>query len=90
MTIQNLFDKIFSEKLITIEIDKKPAISLIVHENTAWGRDSTTDKRLVGLMKNGSKAVVKGTSARGTKTTDTFLLKGFSKAYEEISAACPQ
>ena len=39
-------------------------------------------------MKKGSKAVLKGTSQRGTLTTDTFSLVGFSKAYRDIQKAC--
>jgi hypothetical protein len=31
---------------------------------------------------------VKGTSGRGTETTDTFSLAGFTKAYAEIGKAC--
>jgi hypothetical protein len=32
--------------------------------------------------------VVKGTSAHGTATTDTFSLKGMDTAYTAISKAC--
>ena len=31
---------------------------------------------------------VVGTSSRGTITTDTFSLLGFSKAYKKINEAC--
>ena len=68
--------------------DKNKAIELKRHEDSAWAKDSATDAKLVGEMKKGSMAVLLGTSARGTKTTDTFSLKGFSKAYREISEAC--
>ena len=71
-----------------ITIDKNKAIELKRHENTAWAKDSVTDEKLVSEMKKGSSAVLIGTSARGTKTTDTFSLKGFSKAYEAINKAC--
>lgn len=69
-------------------VDKNKAISLIPHEDAAWNKDSKTDETLVRQMKKGSKAVLKGTSKRGTLTTDTFSLKGFSKAYSEIQKAC--
>ena len=71
-----------------LTIDKNKAIQLVRHENTAWGKNEETDKKLVAEMKKGSQAVLLGTSARGTKTTDTFSLKGFSKAYEAINKAC--
>ena len=34
--------------------------------------------------------VVKGTSSRGTVTTDTYSLRGFTAAYDAISGACPK
>ena len=72
----------------TVTIDNKKAITLVSHEDSAWAKDAKTDKQLVEQMKVGSKAVVKGKSKRGTLTTDTFSLKGFSKAYHKISTAC--
>ncbi len=72
----------------TIRIDKLNPITLISHADTAWAKDSATDTKLVNQMKKGGKAVLKGTSKRGTLTTDTFSLKGFSKAYAEINKAC--
>ena len=69
-------------------IDKNKAIELKRHEDSAWAKDSATDEKLVAEMKKGSTAVLLGTSARGTKTTDTFSLKGFSKAYDAINKAC--
>ena len=74
----------------TLTIDKKKAITLVSHEDTAWAKDNKTDKQLVSQMKAGSTAVLRGTSRRGTAITDTFSLKGFSKAYREISEACGQ
>jgi len=74
----------------TLTVDKKAAITLGSDENGAWPKDKATDKKLVDQMKAGSTAVLRGTSKRGTATTDTFSLKGFSKAYRAISEACGQ
>jgi hypothetical protein len=41
-------------------------------------------------MRAGSTMVVKGTSARGTRTTDTYSLKGVSAALDAIDKACPR
>jgi invasion protein IalB len=46
------------------------------------------DAELVAAMKGGAKMVVKGTSSRGTLTTDTYSLSGFTAAYKAISRAC--
>ncbi len=68
-------------------VDKNKAVKLIAVQNAAWASDAD-DKKLVSQMRKGSRAVLKGTSVRGTLTTDTFSLKGFSKAYQAIQKAC--
>ena len=54
----------------------------------AWARDTRTDRALVTAMKVGKAMVVKGTSSRGTLTTDTYSLTGFTAAYAAIGKAC--
>ena len=54
----------------------------------AWARDAKTDRALVAAMKVGKEMVVKGTSSRGTLTTDTYSLAGFTAAYGAIGKAC--
>ncbi|PIW29864.1 MAG: hypothetical protein COW30_03655 [Rhodospirillales bacterium CG15_BIG_FIL_POST_REV_8_21_14_020_66_15] len=46
------------------------------------------DKALVDAMIRGVEMVVKGTSNRGTLTTDTYSLKGFTAAWKAIGKAC--
>ena len=76
----------------TIQVDKNKALGLLtdigVDTDTAWAKDAKMDAELIAQMKKGNVLVVKGTSKRGTQTTDTFSLKGFSKAYEAIQTAC--
>lgn len=71
-----------------IRIDKEKSITLMPVEDMAWAQDDKTDATLVKNMIAGSNAYVNGTSKRGTKITDTFSLKGFSKAYNAINEAC--
>lgn len=61
---------------------------LLTLDETAWTSDNETDERLAEAIKAGSRMTVKGTSARGTLTTDTYSLKGSSKAHEAIGMAC--
>ncbi len=61
---------------------------LFTQDDTAWAADSKADASLVNAIRSGSKMIVKGTSKRGTLTTDTFSLKGSGKAYQAISKAC--
>ncbi len=46
------------------------------------------DDEIITALKAGQSAVVTGTSARGTKTQDTFSLSGFSAAVEEAAKRC--
>jgi invasion protein IalB len=61
---------------------------LFTQDDGAWALDAATDKKLVQAMRRGNRMVVKGTSARGTLTTDTYSLQGFTKAYRAIGKAC--
>jgi len=58
-------------------------------EGAAWMSDSATEQKLVAAMRGGSKMVVKGTSRRGTNTTDTYSLSGISGALDRINQECP-
>lgn len=46
------------------------------------------DRTLIDAMMDGADIVIEGTSTRGTLTTDTFSLRGFTAAYDQITAAC--
>ena len=66
----------------------KQTFELFTQDDGAWALDAASDKKLVQAMRKGNKMVVKGTSSRGTTTTDTYSLKGFTKAYRAIGKAC--
>jgi hypothetical protein len=61
---------------------------LFTQDDKAWALDAASDKALADAVQKGSSMVVHGVSSRGTKTVDTFSLKGSSKAYEAISKEC--
>lgn len=61
---------------------------LFTQDDTAWTPDSNTDSSLAMAIRKGSSMVVKGTSKRGTLTTDTFGLSGSGKAYNAITKEC--
>lgn len=71
----------------TVKIDGN-TFTLFTQDETAWAPDATTDNRITDAIRKGYKMVVKGTSSRGTLTTDTFGLKGSSDAHDAISREC--
>ena len=54
----------------------------------AWHYSQEDDSRMVTAMKAGNALVIRGTSARGTDTTDRYSLIGFTAAYNAITSAC--
>lgn len=62
--------------------------TLFTDGETAWSRSPKEDKALVEAMRRGNTMIVSGVSSRGTQTTDTYSLTGFTKAYDAISKAC--
>lgn len=71
----------------TLAVDDQ-SFSLTTSGDGAWAVSAADDRKIVASMKKGSEMVVKGTSWRGTNTTDTYSLKGVSAAMDKIDAAC--
>ena len=66
----------------------KQKFELFSTDNRAWSSDVAMDDSLVKAMIRGSKMVVVGVSSRGTKTTDTYSLSGFTATKKLIDRAC--
>ena len=62
--------------------------TLFTEKDMAWTPDQDSDNRMADAIRKGSDLVVKGTSSRGTQTSDTFSLKGSGGAHDAISEAC--
>ena len=76
-----------TDSFVEVEIGGR-TWQLFTQKAGAWAVSEDDDMALVQSMIKGSTMVVKGTSTRGTLTTDTYSLKGFSKAHKAIDAAC--
>ncbi len=61
---------------------------LITRGEEAWPPSLMEDGQVVAAMKRGAKAVFTASSARGTKTEDTFSLIGFTAALAEAQRRC--
>jgi len=53
-----------------------------------WIKNAAEEDRMVDAMRKGADVTVKGISAKGTETTDTFSLKGLSQALDRIAQDC--
>jgi len=65
------------------------AHTMVAEKSAAWLAKDEDEAAFVAAMKAGSKLVVKGTSLKGTQTTDTYSLAGFTAAMQTIDKACP-
>lgn len=54
----------------------------------AWVKNAAEEAQLVEAMRKGADLVVKSESSRGTKTTDTYSLKGVGEALDKVAAEC--
>ena len=76
-----------SDSSVSLDISGRK-FTLFTQGDTGWAADAAADNSITAAIKGGSAMVVKGTSSRGTATTDSFGLSGSSKAYQEISKEC--
>jgi hypothetical protein len=53
-----------------------------------WIKNAAEEERMVDAMRKSADVVVKGVSAKGTETTDTFSLKGLSQALDRLAQDC--
>jgi Invasion associated locus B (IalB) protein len=53
-----------------------------------WIKNAAEEERMVDAMRKSADVVVKGVSAKGTETTDSFSLKGLSQALDKIAQDC--
>ena len=71
----------------TVEVGST-SFALYTQQDGAWIKNATEEARLIEAMRAGQSAVVKGASAKGTRTTDTFSLKGLAQALDRTDQEC--
>jgi len=54
----------------------------------AWVKNAAEEPKLVEVMRKGQDLTVKGTSAKGTLSTDVYSLKGLSLALDKVGQEC--
>jgi hypothetical protein len=53
-----------------------------------WIKNAAEEERMVDAMRKAADIVVKGVSAKGTETTDTFSMKGLAQALDKVAQDC--
>ena len=61
---------------------------LISKGDYAWSASPEIDTKIRVSMTKGSTAIVTAESQRGTKTKDTFSLRGFTAALKDAKSRC--
>ena len=60
----------------------------IIQQGFAWIADSKIEKKMVKVMKKGSRIMITGYNQKGSQTIDHYSLLGFTKAYNAARKAC--
>lgn len=71
-----------------VKIGDKTFKNTFTEGGKAWMVSNAEDRNIIASMKRGERMIVDGKSSRGTATKDTYSLKGFTSAYQAISAKC--
>ena len=64
------------------------AYAMYTQADGAWVKNAAEETRLVDAMRKSPDLTVKGTSAKGTASTDTYSLKGLPQALDRVGQEC--
>ena len=92
-------EKVVNEVSVMIGYQLKPgsestlevggaSYSMYTQGDGLWIKNAAEEERLVDAMRKSADATVKGISAKGTETTDTFSLKGLAQALDRVAQDC--
>ena len=62
--------------------------TMYTQNDGAWVKNAAEEAQMVDAMRKGADLVVKSESGRGTKTTDTYSLKGIAQALDRVAEEC--
>ena len=61
---------------------------LYTQQDGAWIKNANEEAEMVDAMRGADSAVIKGVSAKGTQSIDTFSLQGFGQALDRADQEC--
>ncbi|MBV8792318.1 MAG: Invasion associated locus B family protein [Pseudolabrys sp.] len=62
--------------------------AMYTQNDGAWIKNAAEEAQMVDTMKKGGDLVVRSVSGRGTKSTDTYSLKGLAEALDKVAQEC--
>jgi hypothetical protein len=62
--------------------------AMYTQSDGAWIKNAAEERGLVDAMRKNPDMIVKGTSNRGTSSTDTYSLKGLPQALDRVGQEC--
>jgi hypothetical protein len=77
-----------NSKADTIATVGSSSFAMLTQNDGAWIKNAAEEPQLVEAMRKGADLVIKGSSTRGTQTTDTYSLKGVSNALDRVAKEC--
>ena len=92
-------EKVRNEVSMIVGYPQKPGIDatatigsasyvMYTQNDGAWVKNAAEEAQMVEAMRKGAELVLKSVSTHGTKTTDTYSLKGVSDALDKVAAEC--
>ena len=60
----------------------------ISKDNFAWIANNKIEKKMISVMKKGSRIMITGYNKSGSQTIDHYSLMGFTKAYNSAKKNC--
>ena len=92
-------EKVKNEVSMIVGYPQKPGVDatatigaasyvMYTQNDGTWVKNAAEEAQMVGAMRKGSGLVVKSVSARGTKSTDTYSLKGLDQALDKVAEEC--
>jgi len=64
------------------------AYAMYTQGDGLWIKNAAEEERMVDAMRKAGEVTVKGVSAKGTETVDTFSLKGLAQALDKLAQDC--
>ena len=61
---------------------------MVSNGENAWSTSVAEDGEIVQAFRKGASATIRAVSTRGTKTTDTFSLIGFTATLQQVKESC--